>query len=86
MLRSMNRKGTKIFTAALFMSMALNQITFAGEWKSNEKGRWYENHDGTYKTNGWQSIDSDGDGIAELYYLMKMVIFLLMREHPRVYG
>ena len=50
------------------MSMALNQITFAGEWKSNEKGRWYENHDGTYKTNGWQSIDSDGDGIAELYY------------------
>lgn len=68
MLRSINRKGTKIFTTALFMSMFLNQITFAGEWKSNEKGRWYENHDGTYKTNGWQSIDSDGDGIAELYY------------------
>ena len=68
MLRSMNRKGTQIFTTAVFMSMALNQITFAGEWKSDEVGQWYQNDDGSYPVNTWQWIDGNGDGVAESYY------------------
>lgn len=67
-LRSKNRKGTKIFIIALFMSMALNQITFAGEWKSDEAGQWYQNDDGSYPVNTWQWIDGNGDGVAESYY------------------
>lgn len=68
MLRSINRKGTKIFTTALFMSVALNQITFAGEWKSEDVGQWYQNDDGSYPVNTWQWIDGNGDGVAESYY------------------
>lgn len=68
MLRSKNRKGTPIFTTALFMSMALSQITFAGEWKSDEAGQWYQNDDGSYPVNTWQWIDGNGDGVAESYY------------------
>lgn len=54
---SMNRKGTKIITTALVMSMALNQITFAGEWKQEGSTWKYQNDDGSYVTNNWQWID-----------------------------
>ncbi len=68
MLCSMNKKGIKIFTTALFMSMTLNQITFAGEWKSDEIGQWYQNDDGSYPVNTWQWIDGNRDGVSESYY------------------
>lgn len=68
MLCSMNKKGIKIFTTALFMSVCLNQITFAGEWKSDEVGQWYQNDDGSYPVSTWQWIDGNDDGVAESYY------------------
>lgn len=68
MLCSMNKKGIKIFTTALFMSVCLNQITFAGEWKSDEIGQWYQNDDGSYPVNTWQWIDGNRDGVSESYY------------------
>ncbi len=68
MLCSMNKKRIRIFTTALFMSMTLNQITFAGEWKSDEIGQWYQNDDGSYPVNTWQWIDGNRDGVSESYY------------------
>lgn len=68
MLCSMNKKRIRIFTTALFMSMTLNQITFAGEWKSDEIGQWYQNDDGSYPVNSWQWIDGNRDGVSESYY------------------
>lgn len=48
--------------------MAVNQIpAFAGEWKSDEKGWWWENDDRTYPVNTWQWLDGNRDGIAECY-------------------
>lgn len=49
---------------ALFMS-ALN--VFAGEWKQDENGYWYDNGNGTYPMSGWVWIDSNADGFAEGY-------------------
>ena len=68
MLCSMNKKRIRIFTTALFMSVSMNQITFAGQWKSDNNGWWYQNDDGSYPTNTWQWIDGNGDGISESYY------------------
>lgn len=68
MLCSMNKKGIKIFTTALFMSACLNQITFAGKWKSDEVGQWYQNDDGSYPVSTWQWIDGNRDGVSESYY------------------
>lgn len=42
--------------------------TYAGEWKQNNSGWWYQNDDGSYSTNSWQWIDGNNDGIAESYY------------------
>ena len=38
---------------------------FAGTWRQNSYGWWYQNDDGTYPAGGWQWIDSNGDGTAE---------------------
>jgi len=42
--------------------------TFAGEWKQDTTGWWYQNDDGSYPVNTWQWIDGDGDGTSENYY------------------
>ena len=41
---------------------------FAGMWRSDGKGWWYDNQDGTYIAGGWAWIDGNNDGIAECYY------------------
>lgn len=28
-----------------------------GQWRENEKGKWYERFDGTYPSNGWERVD-----------------------------
>lgn len=43
-----------ITVVCISFSMAL--IAFAGEWKQDEKGWWYENDDGSYPVNQWQEI------------------------------
>ncbi|EXG87856.1 hypothetical protein K413DRAFT_4757 [Clostridium sp. ASBs410] len=32
-------------------------VSFAGEWKQNDKGWWYQNDDGSYVTSSWKEID-----------------------------
>lgn len=40
----------------------------AGQWKSNDRGWWYDNGNGTWPANAWQWIDGNNDGTAECYY------------------
>lgn len=61
----------KILSVVSIFSISISSTVFAGEWKSNECGQWYQNHDGTYKKDGCQYIDGNNDGIAELYYFDK---------------
>lgn len=41
--------------------------SFAGEWKLDDIGYWYQNDDFTYPVSGWQWIDGNLDGIYECY-------------------
>lgn len=41
---------------------------YAGSWRQDSTGWWYQNDDGSYPANTWQWIDSNGDGTAECYY------------------
>lgn len=51
----------------LIMSMAMSFSAFAGEWKRDDTGWWYQNDDGSYPANQWQKISGkqyyfDGNG------------------------
>ena len=61
------RRKTWIPLLASAMVLGMSLTAFAGTWKSNGTGWWYENADGSYLT-GWNWVDGNGDGIAESYY------------------
>jgi len=61
-------KKMKLMLAALALMSAMPFTAFAGEWKQDTAGWWYQNDDGSYPSNCWQWIDSNGDGISENYY------------------
>ena len=61
------RRKTWIPLLASAMTLGMSLTAFAGTWKSNGTGWWYENADGSYLT-GWNWVDGNGDGIAESYY------------------
>ena len=57
----------KIFATAMAFSAIMAIASYAGEWKQDTSGYWYQNDDGSYTTNGWQEIDGkqyyfDGNG------------------------
>lgn len=59
---------TKLLLTTLAITAAMNLTAFAGEWKQDSVGWWYQNDDGSYPANGWQWIDGDNNGISECYY------------------
>ena len=61
------KKGLLMVLTAVF-TLALSITAFAGEWKQDAKGWWWDNGDGTYPKNAWQWCDGNGDGISECYY------------------
>lgn len=61
------RKAMTFVLAGVFTAM-MSVTAFAGEWKSNGAGWWYDNGNGTWPANTWQWIDGNGDGTAECYY------------------
>lgn len=50
-------KKLKLFFATTVLSMTLGITVFAGEWKQNATGWWYQNDNGTYPMNGLKEID-----------------------------
>lgn len=57
--------------AAALTALSMNTLVFAGQWKENDTGWWYDNGNGTWPSSSWQWIDGNGDGIAECYYFNK---------------
>ena len=49
------------------LSAALSLPAFAGVWRQNSIGWWYDNQDGTWPAGEWKWIDGNSDGIAECY-------------------
>lgn len=66
--------------------MIVGSVTvYAGEWKQDGSGWWYQNDDGGYSTNSWQWIDGDNDGIAENYYFDSSGYLLVNATTPDGY-
>lgn len=42
----------------LCLMVSSSIMSFAGEWKQNDMGWWYENDDGSYTKGNWQLIDN----------------------------
>lgn len=61
----------KIYTAficALTMTLLFVSTAFAGSWKQDNVGWWWQNDDGSYPKNCWQWLDGNNDGVSECYY------------------
>lgn len=67
-------------------SAAMVFTSFAGSWKSDTVGCWYENDDGSYPVNCWQWIDDNGDGIAECFYFDENGYVLINTASPDGYA
>lgn len=52
------KKMLKIILVSIMFSGLFSITVFAGQWKRDNIGWWYDNGDGTYLTNGWHWIDS----------------------------
>ena len=57
---------TAVVVAGMALTMSLT--AFAGSWKKDAPGWWYDNENGTYLQNGWSWVDGNRDGVAECYY------------------
>jgi hypothetical protein len=79
------KKRVFVFLAAGIMSASVSMTVFAGAWKSNSTGWWYDNGDGTYPAAQWQWIDGNGDGTAESYYFDQNGYCLLNTSTPDGY-
>ena len=64
----MRKLGMKIAVAAAVFCMAMPFAAFAGTWKSDANGMWYQFDDGSYPKAQWAWIDTDNDGMAECFY------------------
>lgn len=62
----MKRKGFVTACLVAGLSLLTSISVFAGEWKTDNVGRWYQNDDGSYTTNDWQKIKDD-DGVERWY-------------------
>lgn len=54
---------------ALVLTAGMSMSTFAGEWKQDTAGYWYQNDDGSYVV-GWQWVDGKCYYFAESGYML----------------
>lgn len=47
----------KVLATTMMLSASMAFASYAGGWKNNETGWWYENDDGSYVQNSWKTVD-----------------------------
>ena len=57
-------KKLHLTAAAAIGVFCISMTSFAGQWRSDANGWWWQNDDGSYPTFCWQWIDGNDDGIA----------------------
>lgn len=53
----MRKKGLAVLGFTVVLSLASVFSSYAGEWRQEDKGWWYQNADSSYLSNGWYWID-----------------------------
>ena len=64
----MKKKSLIILASTLIMSLSLPLLSYAGEWKEDNIGKWYQNDDGSYPVNQWKWIEFNNGGLELCYY------------------
>lgn len=64
----MKRKGLAIAGLVAGLSVLTSMTAFAGEWKQDATGWWWQNDDGSYPVSTWEWLDGNNDGLSESYY------------------
>jgi hypothetical protein len=74
----------RMFVGLIAGGLSLNLVltAFAGQWKQDNTGWWYDNGDGTYPSNTWQWIDGNGDNVSECYYFDSLGYCLIDGKTP----
>lgn len=80
-----SKKFFPLLLCSVLFTLTLSFVCFAGSWKQDAKGYWYQNDDGSYPQNTWQWIDADGDHIAYCYYFDAEGYCLLNQKTPDGY-
>ena len=73
-----------VLLSVLFLFI-LSFASFAGAWKQDSKGYWYENDDGSYPKSTWMWIPGKDPHIAYCYYFDENGYCLLNRKSPDGY-
>lgn len=80
----MKRKFLTI-TAAAGMAVCISMTAFAGTWKLDAVGWWWQNDDGSYPVSSWQWLDGNRDGTEECYYFNEIGYMLADTTTPDGY-
>ncbi len=64
----MKKRGI-VIAASMILSAAFSAVSFAGQWRQDERGLWWENDDGSRLASCWQWLDGNLDGSAQCFYL-----------------
>lgn len=65
----MKKNIVKMIFAAFIITVLFGMTAYAGTWKSDKNGWWYQNDDGSYPTNGWHWIaDTNDPSLQKCYY------------------
>lgn len=62
------KKKMAVLAMATGLSVLSTIPAFAGQWKQDNIGWWYQEDNGSYPVSTWKWIDGNGDGAAECYY------------------
>lgn len=62
------RKALQLFALTWLLSISISSAAYAGNWKQNDNGWWWQDADKSYPVSSWEWIDSDRDGTAQCYY------------------
>ena len=82
---SVMKKTIKVLGLVAIMTLSMSIQVFAGEWKKDNTGWWYQNNDNSYPVNTWAWIDGNKDGIAECYYFNENGYMLANTNTPDNY-
>ena len=64
----MRKKSFMVLGLTVAMSLSLPLLSYAGEWKEDNIGKWYQNDDGTYPVSQWKWIEFNNGGLELCYY------------------
>ncbi|WP_349947302.1 DUF5067 domain-containing protein [Lacrimispora sp. BS-2] len=63
-------KKAKLIITTAILSAAMSTAVFAGEWKQDTNGWWYQNDNGGYPVNCWQDINGKQYYFNESGYIL----------------